>query len=1010
MLRRSCSHFQYAGEGAVQGRFQTIRGEQMRQVERLQKTSARFSVEKLDESTLQGNRTFIGIDLGTTNSCVSYIDGKTKKPRIIPSPTGSWVFPTAITFDRNHQVRVFGEEARGVARTSSSATLCSGKRLIGRRFGELQKVTDQMSKTNTLTFDETGQVSIECAGRVYNLVHVTGMFLRYLKTCAEEFLKQPVDAAVVSVPAHFSPQQKVATEDAALIAGFDVLEIIDEPSAACLAYTVLRPASRVPEKSKSGSNIETSVVFDLGGGTLDCALMDHDKTAGRFALAATHGDPLLGGNDWDNLLARHIADNFERKWKVDLDAQDANPGKVAGDQRNLLIEAERCKVHFTHSMEPYRGFNRAFHFSERHLDVLPLQVDVTWQQYVKLTEQLRERCLLCLQRLFAAAGRDPSATDNILLVGAMTRDPPVRMMLEKFFGREPSASDLCPADYAVAIGAAIRGGMLRDVFDEKIGNRVTFVRGSLQHLKDGGLLTRAWQKLTGNAGAGAGVDAAVNPNAIGHKWRGSNKGMSNAEIEKFHLEIVEFESQCQRRQMLEKIENNANQAMQRITKNNAKRQGMQEKSLQQLSEQMKFWQYMVRNFHDHEEQLERTTAEVNLLLDQLEGITVDATADDLDDEGRIDFDKRQRQAAEEKEQLKQKEESAGSTSRRKPIVSTELLDGVTPLTAAAGTRARPLTSPPTTMPAVEDEQERRNIEAQLGKPVPSSASFATTSSSSQQKQQQQEEETNDGEPSSSVITKEDKSMFREVMNPSSTATIIDEEFARASAGLPKKGRILRRKRSEVPLPDTHGNPKVRQIIEKGTAALFEDPERSPEISENTRRKLLEDYVEDRAWREPPKPPGEQGSWLEVRDAMRRGEVVGMKESETEAERTASPMEGMLQDLADGFPHRCEADELETARLASAVVDIPDSVLVAAKQAAQKVGASAAEEEEARRHREDAVTPSSVGGIRRPIGGGGYMGGAATTAPGKKPTVPTTASRTEAERHRIIAKAARGEMV
>lgn len=862
MLRRSSPSFQYINSSHVQGRLQTVRQEQFRQIDRSQKASARFAVDRVAREARSENGTFIGIDLGTTNSCVSYIDPVSKKPRIIPSPTGSWVFPTAITFDRNHQVRLFGEEARGVARTSASATLCSGKRLIGRRYGELSRVTDQMSKTNTLTFDEAGAVSVECAGRVYNVTHVTGMFLRYLKNCAEEFLKQPVEAAVVSVPAHFSPMQKVATEDAALIAGFDVLEIIDEPSAACLAYTVLRPDTLVPEKSKAGTDVETSIVFDLGGGTLDCALMDHDQSSGRFALVTTHGDPLLGGNDWDNVIARHIASLFERKWRVNLDDQDANPGKVAADQRVILTEAERCKVHFTHSMENYRGFNRAFHFSEKHLDVLPLEVNISWKEYCDLTEHLRERCVLCLNRIFDEAKRDPANTDNILLVGAMTRDPPIRSLLERYFGRSPSATDMCPADYAVAIGAAIRGGMLRDVFEGKLNNKVTFVHGSLQHLKDGGLLARAWTALSGK---GAGSDH--NPNAIGHKWRGSTKGMADEEIEKFAREIVEFEAACERRLLLERIENDANQTIQRIGKNAAKRQGLQEKSIAQYSEQLKFWQYMVRNFHDHEEQLERTIKEATVLLDKLEGVAPDVDDAQLDSDGRIDF-AAAKKAAEEKIKKHQDEQVI---SKRPPLVSDEILDGKTPVTATP-TRAKPMAEPPMAVPGPDGDV--------------------------------------------SLVYPESHEEYRERIEKAQRAA---EEPDPSMPHLAKKSKVIRREKpgKEIPLPDVA---RAREIIDKGTTALFEDQERAPQLSENTRRKLLQDFVEERVWREPPKPPGEKGSWLEVRDALARGENVGARETETEIERSQFTADEVFLGLIRDFPVVVSDAELETNRLASATVE------------------------------------------------------------------------------------------
>jgi molecular chaperone DnaK (HSP70) len=592
---------------------------------RVQKSSARFTIERVPDDADPG--TFIGIDLGTSNSCMSYIDPVTQRPQVIPSPSGSWVFPTAITFDKNHTVRIFAEEARAVVRSSGSASLCSGKRLIGRRYGELGNVTSQMSKTNVLTINERGEVSVEVQGREYTVTHIMGMFLRHMKLMAEEYLQRPVTQAVVSVPAYFTKNQKVATEDAALIAGFDVLEIIDEPSAACLAHSVLRSAEK---PSPQSGKLERSVVFDLGGGTLDCALMEHNAADGVFSLVATHGDPLLGGNDWDNVIAKHASDAFEKKWRIDLDAADVRPGQQIMEQRMLILEAEKCKVHFSHSLDDYNGYTRQFHFSEVKRDILPLETNVSFMDYLEITDPLRRRCIAALDKMFQACEVDPKSVDNVLLVGAMTRDPPVKKELEEYFGREASPSDECPADYAVAIGASVRAGMLKGLFPQLNGN-AKFVRGSIQAQRSGvGMLSRAYN----TAAASITTD---NPNAVGHKYRSSgSKGLSNAEIERYAKELVEFDAASRRRIKLEEIEAEANAAMMRIQRDSMKRQGMQERRVKQMTDQVKFWQYMVRNFHDHEESLIKVTAELTQYMDEIEGELDDAT-EHLSPEGIIDF-------------------------------------------------------------------------------------------------------------------------------------------------------------------------------------------------------------------------------------------------------------------------------------------------------------------------------------------------------------------------------------
>lgn len=780
----------------VQQRLQQHQAESMRRNERIAKSNARFTVQKLVDNEVREGSTYIGIDLGTTNSCISVIDSETKKPKIIPSPTGSWVFPTAITFDRNHTVRLFGEEARACAATSASATVCSGKRLIGRRYGELGNVTAQMSKTNLISINDRGEVSIEVSGRIYSVTHITGMFLRYLKECAEEYLGKPVDSAVVSVPAYFSPQQKVATEDAALIAGFDVLEIIDEPSAACLTYSILSP------KSAEKKRVQSNLVFDLGGGTLDCALMDHDTETNTFALVATHGDPLLGGNDWDNVIAKQIVDRFRQRWKIDLDAQECRPTESAADHRQVLIEAERAKVHFTHSTEDYHGYHRHFHFSEVRREIVPLQVDLTWKQYVELTRPLRERCIDCLDRLFEAAGRDPQSVDNILLVGAMTRDPPVRGRLEKYFGREPSAHNECPPDYAVAIGAAVRAGMLKGMFPE-LSRNLTFVRGSLQ-AEQSSLIERSLGTVKRMLAAGT----YINPNAIGHKWRGVANGLSNDQIENYAKELVEFEAGCKRRQMLEKVEGDANTAMQRLTTNSYKKQGMQESIAKQLTDQLKFWQYMVHNFHDHEEQLQRTINELNAYLDDIEG-KIDDNVSVMTPEGRIDFTKSMRNL---------------KTQR----IRRQVLD--------------------------EDEEEPEGANRL------SSAADSTPP-------------VDEAEPSTA---------------PSSVAP--SQEATRKSS----RTKVIRR---EVPLPKTA---TVDELVDKGNPAFTDDNKPEFFMSERTREESFKEYVENRAWREPPSPPGEEGkSWGDVKKLLDAGEVVGEVMETNDAPRVT--LVDRLQWLQQEFP-------------------------------------------------------------------------------------------------------------
>ncbi|EKG06566.1 heat shock 70 kDa protein, putative [Trypanosoma cruzi] len=799
--------------------------EAKRRMELDEATRNRFVVVK--EETRERDGRVIGIDLGTTNSCISYIDKETNKPKIIPSPTGSWVFPTAITFDKNHKVRLYGEEARACVRTSASATLCSGKRLIGRGVGELGRVQSQLHKTNMLTINEKGEVAVEIMGRTYTVVHIIAMFLRYLKHESEKYLKEPVDAVVVSVPAFFTPQQKVATEDAALAAGFDVLEVIDEPSAACLTHTVLRRDKDGDAEGKQLSKqcIVRSLVFDLGGGTLDCAIMEHDQRRGTFTLVATHGDPLLGGDDWDAVLSQHFLEQFERKWRVPLEDAEGNVGQGVATYRQLILEAEKAKIHFTHSTEPYYGYNRAFHFSEKLRDIVPLEATLTHEEYVEITRPLRVRCVECLNKLFEHTGIHVKDIDHVLLVGAMTRDPPVRRMLSEYFGCPVSAEDTCPADYAVAIGAAIRGAMLQDKFHD-LSAKTRFLSGTAQAMRNGGTFRRIWNRMN------AWITRSVNPNAIGQRWRGRVKGLSDEDIANYAKELVEFESACHRRLLLERAENDANFVMRRVTADSNKRQGMQEKRVRQLSEQLKFWQYMVHNFHDHEEELQRTVRELEQTLDELEGNAEDNVSA-LTTEGTVNF------AKAIPVNYCGEENNAKSTPGSNPA------------------EAMAKTEKPKATPTLEPDKAETDHGGQKAKP--------------------------------------------------------------------KVPKIIRR---PVPLPKA--SVEAQELVEAGHPAL-----RGADVvmTESTRSSFFEAQVEERAWREPPTPPGEEGSWQEVKRAVEAGEAVGSPISPQEMQRPMTHEEMLEVILAmapiddpiseDHAKRRDLALDLQTMTVVKGMVDMEE---------------------------------------------------------------------------------------
>ena len=1016
-------------------------------------------------------RHVIGIDLGTTNSCISYVeetsarssstgaeddvnettdvqreDGKgvvKYRPRVIPSPTGSWVFPTAVTFDKGHQIRVYGEEARACARTSASSTLCSGKRLIGRRFGELGNVQAQMSKTNSLTVTEKGEVAVEVMGRVYSVVHITAMFLRYLKGEAERYLtdkerskraerveakqlkrrferinerkaagdpdpgahraqdiedeleieageprvRVEVDAAVVSVPAYFTPQQKVATEDAALAAGFDVLEIIDEPSAACLTYTVLshnqlqdslnrekEAAEAVKAHSpstpmtpyqraalaKKDKKVVRSLVFDLGGGTLDCALMEHNRASNTFTLLKTHGDPMLGGNDWDTVLADQFATNFERKWKITLEDPDGNVSQSVVDNRNLLIEAEKAKIFFTSNFIPwldlrrervqqkrdewtamvkqkidefqrehpdqppsaarkliapfsdpdanldtqviYAGYQRGFHFSKKLRDIVPLEATLPFTKYYDVTRILRDRSIECLERLLRLHERRTSSTksqadvtitnasssqgtlkklfgvkeemeekevDYVLLVGAMTRDPPIREALEEYFNGTPTleervnedgvlevvpvddlvekktiiaSEDHCPADYAVAIGAAIRAGMLQGKFDY-LSRNTRFIAGSVQGKRSGTFAGRWGSHISSMFPSWLGGTSDVNPNAIGHRWKkiGSKAtGLSDTEIIQFAKEMVEFEAAQKRRVLLERAEDEANAIMGRVAKDSSRRQGMQEKRVTQLADQLKFWQYMVHNFHDHEDRLQETVLELKLLLDELDGVDEDEQHHTLlDPEEDPEIAAKQRQLR----RLKKEQLLADGTIDFKKALSEKWSD--------------------------PEKEERQKL-----------AEIPIEHNLAKQKEAREGAGAHKAKPA--------KVMVRRKTVPLPGANDADVDATTPIGGA-----------------EDH-EPKYSQtdrLVAAGHHA-FKDSLHLVHIPEQTRSGLFRSTVEERAFREPPSPPGEEGgSWKDLHREIKESDKAKQQQQQEQQQQSGGSRNqtGISRGIEPGAP-------------------------------------------------------------------------------------------------------------
>ena len=504
-------------------------------------------------------------------------------------------------------------------------------------------------------------------------------------------------------------------------------------------------------------------------------------------------------------------------------------------------------------MEVYNGYQRGFHFSPKLRDIIPLEVTLTFSDYLSLTRPLRERCLACVTKLFEHSGANPKDIDHILLVGAMTRDPPIKKLLEDYFGRAPESETVCPADYSVAIGAAIRAGMLEGLYPHLSAN-TKFVKGTVQRQRSGGsIYERATNFLSSLNPFGGGFRNHDNPNAIGQRWRGVVKGLTDEEIMNYAKEMVEFEAAQHRRELLERAEDEANRLMGRVAKDSSRRQGMQERRVKQLADQLKFWQYMVHNFHDHEEELKKTVVELEEILDELDGVVKNGAegaskdADKFTASGTIKF-------------------GAGvATSESTTTAASSGPDG----NVAAGTipiKAKTINRTRGSASAAATQQ--------LGTNDPAAATPAFVTSRN---------------PGETLRDAADKVAY----TAEELADGDEEEGADAEEGASGSGpKILRR---NVPL--TAKSSKVEELIEAGHAAFINSP---VPIPEKTRSALFRSTVEERAWHEPPAPPGESGSWQDVKKALDEGMDVGLPVPVGELVRPMS-CEEMLEYLQEHHP-------------------------------------------------------------------------------------------------------------
>ncbi len=389
----------------------------------------------------------IGIDLGTTNSVVAIMEGG--DPKVITNSEGSRITPSVVAFTDSGE-RLVGQIARRQAVTNPENTIFSIKRLIGRRFEDAQVVKATKILPYKVVKADNGDAWVESRGKKYSSPEVSAFILQKMKQTAEDYLGETVTDAVITVPAYFNDSQRQATKDAGRIAGLNVLRIINEPTAASLAYGL--------DKKKD----EKIAVFDLGGGTFDVSILEVGD--GVFEVKSTNGDTFLGGDDFDQRIIDYLADEFKKDQGVDL-----RKDRMA--LQRLKEAAEKAKIELSSSMETEVNlpFITADQSGPKHLTMKLTRAKLE-ALCSDLLDRLEAPCLAALKD----SGLSTRQIDEVVLVGGMIRMPAVQERVRKIFGKEPHKG--VNPDEVVAIGAAIQGAVLKGEVERRslVGCDATF--------------------------------------------------------------------------------------------------------------------------------------------------------------------------------------------------------------------------------------------------------------------------------------------------------------------------------------------------------------------------------------------------------------------------------------------------------------------------------------------------------------------------------------------------------